>query len=121
MRSEFREEKIPVCLRGGGDTSRDQNAEQALEQGASLAFSFWTRVSASVPLPSGQRPASGKRAAAAASTHAETRLVQIAFSRSAGAAGAPGSVPALTSPASIWLRAPMGSTAKSVVHQITKN
>src|SRR5215212_3652779 len=60
-------------------------------------------------------------AAAATRMQAATRLVQIAFSRSAGAAGAPGSVPALTSPASIWLRAPMGSTAKSVVHQITKN
>ncbi|MNY78659.1 hypothetical protein D3C86_2190090 [compost metagenome] len=37
-----------------------------------------------------------------------------------GKMGAPGSVPAVTSPVSAWLRTPKGSTAKSTVHQITK-
>lgn len=37
-----------------------------------------------------------------------------------GVTGAPGSVPAVTSPASLWLRVPIGSTATKLSHQMTK-
>ena len=52
-------------------------------------------------------------------TRAASAVVHNAFSRSAGMAGAPGSLPDTTSPASAWLRTPKGSTAKSAVHQTT--
>ena len=53
-------------------------------------------------------------------TTAATIDVMIALRTSLGFDGAPGSVPATTSPSSFWLRTPQGSTANSTTHQTTK-
>src|ERR1700730_14352998 len=51
---------------------------------------------------------------------AETTVVQITLDHSLGSAGAPGSLPGTTSPASTWERIPQGSTANSTTHQMMK-